>query len=647
MDRLKSFFMVFMLLLVSVSFFGQDVNAIENEEFDILEKEFIDQDPDEDEISGTLTFTVNQNDLQYVESYDLGFNFYTRGEVIIGGLQPVGQNTYTITIPENTPIPENTGRLHLRSNFLPEVMDITSRTLHIPFLDYATTMLNQENASLDATSELKVQYNYWGEEDALRYDFGIYSKYYSSNGRNFDITYTDSDASMASLYFLDASGKKISAIGNVHLENGFSNYELHKTLHSIPEQAVSIGVFAKNLQGESVNYIAVPLYKNYEYLNNSISFVDQDSDSNEISGILTWGKLKNESVIRRYSVYIVSPEEATAFLPVKKKLGEVAAANQETYSMTIPANTKLDENDQLIILPEFEGYYNGFNYFEVRFTDKNPETMKPRVFSADDVKVSKENGRIAFRFNDINRDESINVYEDANGEEKIGTVAGSAGSFFIRYEKAEGIVENIYISITNSFGEESNIVGFGIGHLYKGWFLDENWKWIFLNQKGNLATGWLQDGGYWYYMDASGSMETGWVQDGNAWYYLNSNGVMKTGWLQSGDTWYYFENSGAMKTGWLQSGGKWYYFEGSGAMKTGWLSSGGVWYYFEGSGAMKTGWLQSGGTWYYFEGSGAMKTGWLYTGGIWYYFKSSGAMQTGWAYISGKWYYFEGNGVLK
>nr|WP_241407663.1 cadherin-like beta sandwich domain-containing protein [Clostridium beijerinckii] len=81
-----------------------------------------------------------------------------------------------------------------------------------------------------------------------------------------------------------------------------------------------------------------------------------------------------------------------------------------------------------------------------------------------------------------------------------------------------------------------------------GWYLDRNYgRYYFLDQSGNMVTGWLSSNGNWYYLDQSGAMVTGWKQLGANWYYLDSQGKMKTGWFKdTSGKWYYLDESGAM-----------------------------------------------------------------------------------------------------
>ena len=100
-----------------------------------------------------------------------------------------------------------------------------------------------------------------------------------------------------------------------------------------------------------------------------------------------------------------------------------------------------------------------------------------------------------------------------------------------------------------------------------GWIKNTDGTWIFNNEDGNFATGWLKDNNTWYYLNSQGIMQTGWIKDGSTWYYLNSSGAMQTGWIKDGAEWYYLNSSGAMQTGWIKdTNGKWYYLYNNGAM---------------------------------------------------------------------------------
>ena len=200
-----------------------------------------------------------------------------------------------------------------------------------------------------------------------------------------------------------------------------------------------------------------------------------------------------------------------------------------------------------------------------------------------------------------------------------------------------------------------------------GWSKNDEGKWNYFDEDGQLHTGWLEDGGATYYLDddgvmltgwqeidgetycfnPGGSMKTGWKKIDGAWYYFGSDGKMQTGFVQTYGNSYYMDENGRMQTGWQKLDGKWYFFnKDSGAMALRWKEIDGKWYYFGEDGIMRTGWQEINGKWYYLQSSGAMKTGWLKYNNRWYYFVESGAMKTGWLKDGGYWYYFMESGAM-
>ena len=165
----------------------------------------------------------------------------------------------------------------------------------------------------------------------------------------------------------------------------------------------------------------------------------------------------------------------------------------------------------------------------------------------------------------------------------------------------------------------------GVPVLVSGWVRTESgWTW-FNADFSSYDSHWVHTGGSWYWIDEYGEMATGWREIDGQWYFFNNSGAMQTGWYDDGSSWYWFGSDGAMTTGWRSIAGSWYCFDSSGAMLTGWKQSAGLWYYLDGSGAMVTGWLNENGSWYYFDDSGVMKANcWMGD----YYFLSNGAMAT-------------------
>ncbi|MVX63907.1 cadherin-like beta sandwich domain-containing protein [Clostridium chromiireducens] len=186
-------------------------------------------------------------------------------------------------------------------------------------------------------------------------------------------------------------------------------------------------------------------------------------------------------------------------------------------------------------------------------------------------------------------------------------------------------------------------------YLKNTWFYDDKLKAYFhFNNRGNMQTDWMEDGGNWYYLGTNGMMQTGWVYYEGEWYYLDSQGVMRTGWIEDNNNWYYLRRDGSMATGWIVNKDNWYYIDSHGVMQTGWLYYGKRWYLIDSSGVMNTRWIKVDSEWYYFNDDGSMKSGeWLYDNGNWYYINYAGNMRRGWLYKDDKYYYFNEDGSMR
>ena len=160
---------------------------------------------------------------------------------------------------------------------------------------------------------------------------------------------------------------------------------------------------------------------------------------------------------------------------------------------------------------------------------------------------------------------------------------------------------------------------------------------------------WVKDGIGWWYACADGRsyLKGGWFTINGRDYLFGPSGYMATGFLKRVDgRWVYADQDGALASGWIRDGGQWYYLDPTTkVMATGWVADGGSWYYLSASGAMGTGWVQVDGSWYYLSNSGTMVTGWIKVGGLWYYLGPDGAMLTGTQVINGRTYVFDGSGA--
>ena len=93
------------------------------------------------------------------------------------------------------------------------------------------------------------------------------------------------------------------------------------------------------------------------------------------------------------------------------------------------------------------------------------------------------------------------------------------------------------------------------------WVQADDGTWSYVDDSGELLTGWNKIDGVWYYFDEDGIMLKNWQKIKEKWYYLGSNGAMRTGWQRFGNDWYYLGNSGSMVTGTQTIGGVTYEFD--------------------------------------------------------------------------------------
>lgn len=109
------------------------------------------------------------------------------------------------------------------------------------------------------------------------------------------------------------------------------------------------------------------------------------------------------------------------------------------------------------------------------------------------------------------------------------------------------------------------------------------------NIKNAKVNQWVNVGGKWRFNDVTGSpIKSTWYTDikSGQVYYLDQNGDMLTGWLLNGFDWYYLNIYGSRTTGWNLIGTKWYYMNYEGKMMTGWQYINGDWYYLYSDGSM-------------------------------------------------------------
>ncbi|EIF6296494.1 cell wall-binding protein [Clostridium perfringens] len=163
----------------------------------------------------------------------------------------------------------------------------------------------------------------------------------------------------------------------------------------------------------------------------------------------------------------------------------------------------------------------------------------------------------------------------------------------------------------------------------------EDWggeRKIYVNNRGEVQSGWQTIDGKTYYFDESNGMVT-WVHeinenDKNKSYLFDKDGVLVkgSGWKEINGNWYYLNNDNSLLEGWKTIDDRTYYLDKYNGMVNG--------VYEVNSGDKKETYLFNK------DGSLVKGNGLKEVNGTWYYFNSDNSLENGWKIIDGKTYYF-------
>lgn len=274
------------------------------------------------------------------------------------------------------------------------------------------------------------------------------------------------------------------------------------------------------------------------------------------------------------------------------------------------------------------------------------------------VQVIDDNGKISFV--DAKEDGKSLSFKDNT---KTMDIKIEKNCFVSWYDAMDCFApDNIFISKKYVFINDE-------GHLAKGW-VDWKGKKYYLGDDYLMLTSWNKIDGKWYFLKPDGSRANNEYCDG---YWLNSDGTWtyeaRASWKQDPYGWYYQDTSGwYAKDQWLYIDNYWYYFNNDGYRVTGWQKIDGVWYFFYSDGSMaseeyvngykleysgkwvnqtKASWKKDSKGWRYLQSDGTYaKEKYLWIDDEQYYFDDEGYMATGWKKINNEYYFFGDNGSM-
>ena len=198
--------------------------------------------------------------------------------------------------------------------------------------------------------------------------------------------------------------------------------------------------------------------------------------------------------------------------------------------------------------------------------------------------------------------------------------------------------------------DEYNGMVIGIREINDG---TKNERYLFDNNEVLVkSAGWKEVDGRWYYLNNDGSLESGWKTIDGKTYYFDSNSGMTT-WIKeinndSENKIYLFDKDGVLVkgAGWKEANERWYYLNSDNSLLYGWQTINGKKYYLDKYNGMANGvsCISNGDNYevYLFNEDGSLATGngWKEIDGKWYYFNNNNSLANGWKTINGKTYYF-------
>jgi hypothetical protein len=143
------------------------------------------------------------------------------------------------------------------------------------------------------------------------------------------------------LYFSDANGKQLQAIGTIYPPYNADSMVIFNLDQSLPIKsgASQFAIYSLGLDGTESAPVYVP-FKYYPYgtsMPQGLRFTDLDGQANQLRGYLTWTKAADESAISGYDAYFLD----SSFNKVGDRIGETMKGAATVLvlpaGLTIPA----------------------------------------------------------------------------------------------------------------------------------------------------------------------------------------------------------------------------------------------------------------------------------------------------------------------
>jgi glucan-binding YG repeat protein len=370
-----------------------------------------------------------------------------------------------------------------------------------------TKYFNLMSKKAYATSEIAGLDNLKVCSDSDSYSVKMYEKYDYSKSTKFQTDifkyYVDLSES-TSEFNVRANVDSGYTVKVIDQSNGDKEYDLEDTISIEKNQSKTIAVEITNDSDSSKQIITLKVYRDDN---------DEDDNDEEISD----------------NIYL---EDVTL-----SHLGDNIKLNFTPKTSTYNINVDSD-----------------IDYIKIQAKPKDKDQDKVRINGTDVRKDDDYEERVNLNEGKNEIPIVVKKYEDDNRYyERTYTLVINRGETFSTN------ISNTTGTSTSVENAETNVTTIKANQ----WVLVNN-KWQYNDATGKaVKDSWIQN----YYLQDNGDMATGWLNYSGSWYYLGSDGAKKTGWQLLDGNWYRLDSQGKIQIGWFEDlDGKYYYLNSFGVM---------------------------------------------------------------------------------